>query len=107
MLGSSHHREDNPASAARERDRFAVDGGEPSVCLVARFLLLDVADNVQESRTRRVPIRFAGRGPIWWMYRIMSPYHARRAEVLGSALPQVAGAYPDFAFRCSRRAVPA
>ena len=82
MLGSSHHREERPASAARERDRFAVEGGEPSVCLVARFLLLDVADNVQESRTRRVPIRFAGRGPLWWMYRIMSPYYARRAEVL-------------------------
>jgi hypothetical protein len=63
MLGSSHHREDRPASAARERDRFAVDGGEPSVCLVARFLLLDVADNVQESRTRRVPIRFVGTRP--------------------------------------------
>jgi hypothetical protein len=83
-----------------------VEGGEPPVCPVARFLLLDVADNVQESRTRRVPIRFAGRGPLWWMYRIMSPYYARRAEVLESALPQVAGAYRDFVFRCPRRAVP-
>ena len=106
MLGSSHHREERPASAARERDRFAVEGGEPSVCLVARFLLLDVADNVQESRTRRVPIRFAGRGPLWWMYWIMSPYYARRAEVLESALTQGAGASRDFPFRCSRWAVP-
>jgi hypothetical protein len=107
MLGSSHHREESPASAARERDRFAVDGGEPSVCLVARFLLLDVADNVQESRTRRVPTRFAGRGPLWSMYRIMSPYYARRAEVLESASPQGAGTYRDVPIRCSRRAVPA